>query len=102
VTYLSLKGLNLGTSKAGSYGHQPLHAIDAVFQSIEEATMEDIHHSAVTKYRQRQFTSILVDRPGVPVTIVIDQAILDALEHYPFSSIQELARPTCISTTTVH
>jgi hypothetical protein len=33
--------------------------------------------------------------------IVIDQAILDALEHYPFSSIQELARLTYIPTTTV-
>jgi hypothetical protein len=36
------------------------------------------------------------------VTIVIDQAILDALEHDPFSSLQELARLTCIPTTTVH
>jgi hypothetical protein len=59
--------------------------------------------SAVTKYRrQRQFTSTLVDCPGEPATIVIDQAILDALEHYPFSSIRELARLTCIPTTTVH
>jgi hypothetical protein len=35
-------------------------------------------------------------------TIVIDQAILDALESYPFSSIRELAYLTCIPTTTVH
>jgi hypothetical protein len=34
--------------------------------------------------------------------IVIDQAILDALEHYPFSSLQELVGFTCIPTTTVH
>jgi hypothetical protein len=35
-------------------------------------------------------------------TIVIDQAILDAINHYPFSSIWELARLTCIPTTTIH
>jgi DNA-binding IclR family transcriptional regulator len=34
--------------------------------------------------------------------IVIDQAILDAIEQYLFSSIQELVRLTCIPTTTVH
>jgi DNA-binding IclR family transcriptional regulator len=34
--------------------------------------------------------------------IVINQAILDALEQYPFSSIQELARFICIPTKTVH
>jgi hypothetical protein len=28
--------------------------------------------------------------------MVIDQTILDALEHYPFSYIRELARPICI------
>jgi hypothetical protein len=45
---------------------------------------------------QRQFTYILVDRSEKPATIVIDQTILDTLEYYPFSSIQELNRFTCI------
>jgi hypothetical protein len=60
--------------------------------------------STITKYlRQRQFTSILVTPlPEEPATIVIDQTILDALEQYPFSYIRELARLTCIPTTTVH
>jgi hypothetical protein len=40
--------------------------------------------------------------PEVPATTVIGQAILGALEQCPFSSIQELDRPTCIPTTTVH
>jgi hypothetical protein len=40
--------------------------------------------------------------PEEPAMIVIDQAILDALQHYPFSSIQELARLTCIPITTVY
>jgi hypothetical protein len=61
-----------------------------------------IAYSTITKYlRQRRFTSILVDRPEEPATIVIDQAILDALEHYPFSSIRGLARLICIPTTSV-
>jgi hypothetical protein len=62
-----------------------------------------IASSTVTKYLcQRKFTSILIDRPQESATIVIDQVILDILEHYPFSSIWELARLTCIPTTTVH
>jgi hypothetical protein len=36
------------------------------------------------------------------MTIVVDQIILDAFEHYSFSYIRELARLTCIPTTTVH
>jgi hypothetical protein len=63
-----------------------------------------IASSTITKYlRQRQFTSILVDpAPEEPATIVIDQEILDVLERYPFSSIRELTRLTCIPTTTIH
>jgi hypothetical protein len=62
-----------------------------------------IAYSIVTKYlRQMQFASILVDPSQGPATISIDQIILDALEHYPFSSIRELAGSTCIPTTTVH
>jgi hypothetical protein len=62
-----------------------------------------IAHSTVTKcLRQRQFTIILVDRPEEPATIGIHQAILDAFEHYSFSSIRELVRLACIPTTTVH
>jgi hypothetical protein len=63
-----------------------------------------IAYSTVTKYiRQIQFTSVLVDHPPEePAMIVIDQAILDALEQYPFSFLRELARLTCISITTVH
>jgi hypothetical protein len=40
--------------------------------------------------------------PEEPSTIVIDRTILDALEHYPFSSIRELTCLTCISIPTVH
>jgi hypothetical protein len=60
--------------------------------------------STVTEYlRPRQFTSIPIDPPPKqPATIVIDQAMLDSLEQYPFSSIRELVRFICIPTTTVH
>jgi hypothetical protein len=40
--------------------------------------------------RPRQFISLLVDSPEELATSVIDQAILDALEQYPFSFIREL------------
>jgi hypothetical protein len=59
--------------------------------------------STVTKSLcERKLTSIIVDpHPEKSATIVIDQAILDALEHCPFSSIQELTRLARIPTTTV-
>jgi hypothetical protein len=40
--------------------------------------------------------------PEEPATIVIDQAILDALEQCSVSSLLGLARFTCIPTTTLH
>jgi hypothetical protein len=40
--------------------------------------------------------------PDEPPTIAIDQAILDAFEHHPFSSIRELALLSCIPTAIVH
>jgi hypothetical protein len=62
-----------------------------------------IAYSTATKYlRQKQFPSIPVNSPEEPATAVIDQAILDAFEQEPFSSIRELAKLTCIPTTTVH
>jgi hypothetical protein len=70
-------------------------AVDNELTAVHGA--DAIASSTVTKYlRQRQFTSILVDPPEEPVIIVIDQAIIDALEHCPFSSIQEPACFTCI------
>jgi hypothetical protein len=57
----------------------------------------------VIKYlRQKQFMCILVDRlPEKPAATIIDRAILDAIEHYVFSSIRELACFTCIPIATV-
>jgi hypothetical protein len=76
-------------------------AVDNEFTAVLGADV--IACSTVTKYLcQRQFTSILVDHPEEPVTVVIDQAILDARDRYPFSSIRELAHLICIPTTTIH
>jgi hypothetical protein len=81
-------------------------SVRAVYNKRTDVLGADgIAFSTVTKYlHQSQFTSILVDPPPPeePATIVIDQAIFDALKHYPFSSIQELDRLICIPTTTVH
>jgi hypothetical protein len=77
-------------------------AVDSEFTDVLGA--DAIDYSTITKYlRQRQVTSILLD-PTLEesATIIIDQAILDSLEQYAFSSIQELARLTCIPTITVH
>jgi hypothetical protein len=71
--FLALKGLSA-------------RAVDNKFVVILGA--DAIAYSTVTKYlSQRQFTSILVDLHKEPVTIVIDSAILDALEQYPLSII---------------
>jgi hypothetical protein len=40
--------------------------------------------------------------PGDSPTTIIDDAVLEALESLRFSSIQELAKLTCIPTTTVY
>jgi hypothetical protein len=84
--FLALKGLSL-------------RAVDNKLIAVLGA--DAIAYSTVTKYlRQGQFTSLLVDRPPEePATIVTDREILDALQHYPFSSIRELARFTWIPST---
>jgi DNA-binding IclR family transcriptional regulator len=57
----------------------------------------------VTNYlRQRHFPSTLREITDEPAATVIDNAILDALEKQPFSSIRELAQLTCIPRSTVH
>jgi hypothetical protein len=62
-----------------------------------------IGYSTVTNYlRQRHSPSALRETPDEPAAIVIDNAILDALERHPFSSIRELAQLTCIPRSTAH
>jgi hypothetical protein len=86
--FLALKGL----SARDVYNEFPaVHGADA------------LAYFTVARYlHHRQFSSVFVDRPEEVATIVINQAILDTFEQYPFSSIRELARFACIPTITVH
>jgi hypothetical protein len=63
--------------------------------------LDAIAYSAVTGYRrQRQFPAISPEPSDQPPTAIIDDAILEALHKQPFSSVRELAKLTCIPTTT--
>jgi hypothetical protein len=62
-----------------------------------------IAYSTLTKYRrQRKFPSVLCHPSEEHPSSVIDNAILDALEKPPFPYVHQLAKFTCIPTTTVH
>jgi hypothetical protein len=62
-----------------------------------------IASSTATKYpRQWQFPAIPCQPSEESPTTIIDDAILDALNKQPFSSIQELAKFICILTTPIH
>jgi hypothetical protein len=65
--------------------------------------LDAIAYSILTRYRrQRQFPAIFPEPSDEPPTIIIDDAILEALNKQPFSSVRELAKLTCIPTTAVH
>jgi hypothetical protein len=62
-----------------------------------------IGYSLVPKYRREtRIPPIPRDSPEKPPTTVPDDAILDALQQQPFSSVRELAKLTCIPRSTVH
>jgi hypothetical protein len=53
-----------------------------------------IDSSTITNYLpQRHFPSTLRETPDEPAETVIDNAILDAIEKQPFSSIREPSSP---------
>jgi hypothetical protein len=62
-----------------------------------------IASSTVTNYlRQSRLPSIIVDPSQEPPTTVADDAILDALQQQPFSSVRKLVKPACISPSMAH
>jgi hypothetical protein len=64
--------------------------------------LDVIGDSTVSRYlRQQQFLATSPEPSNEPRTIIIEDAILEALDKQPFSSLRELAKLTCISTTTV-
>jgi DNA-binding MarR family transcriptional regulator len=65
--------------------------------------LDAIAYSTVTKsVQQRQFPAIFPEPSDEPRTTIIDDAILETLHKQPFSSVRELAKLTCIPTTTVY
>jgi hypothetical protein len=62
-----------------------------------------IDSSTVTRYlRQRQLPVIFPEPSDEPPTTIIDDAILEALDRQPFSSVRELAKLPGIPTTRVY
>jgi hypothetical protein len=56
-----------------------------------------IAYSTVTKYLRHSRLPPIITEPLVePPTTVTDDAILDAFQRQPFSSVRELAKLTCI------
>jgi hypothetical protein len=86
--FLAMKGLS------ARYVHDELVAVlgpDAIADSTVTSSL-----------RQRQFPTISSEPCHEPLTTIIDDAILDVLDKQPFSSVRELAKLTCIPTTTVY
>jgi hypothetical protein len=66
-------------------------------QLVPVLALEAVASSTITKYlRRRHFPVIISESPDEPPLTSIDNAILDALDKQPFSSIQELAKIMCI------
>jgi hypothetical protein len=85
---LAMKGL------LARYVHNELVAV---------LSADAIASSAVTSDRQqRQFPAISSEPSDEPPTTIIDDGILDVLHKQPFPLVRELAKLTCIPTTTVH
>jgi hypothetical protein len=87
-----------------------------LFLAMKRLSARDVHNELVavlglnaTAYstvtsclRQRQFPAISSGPADEPPAAMIDDAILDALDKQPFSSVRELAKLTFIPTTTVY
>jgi hypothetical protein len=80
-----------------------LSARDVHNERVAVLGLDAIIYSTITKYlRQQHFPAISFEPPDEPPITIIGDAILDALDKQPFSSIRELVKLTCIATTTVH
>jgi hypothetical protein len=65
--------------------------------------LDAIAYSTVTRYGQeRQFPASSSQPCDEPLTIIVDGAILEALNNKPFSSVRKLAKFPWIPTTTVY
>jgi hypothetical protein len=78
-----------------------LSAREAHSQLAPVLALDVIGSSTVTRY-PRQFPVIFPEPSDELRTAIIDDAILEALDKQPFSSVRELVKLTCIPTTTVY
>jgi hypothetical protein len=82
-------------------------SLDAIHDDLVRTLGTDaVTDSTVTKYARSAKISPKKDRPSSKPPIVesipVDDAILAALADYPFSSIRQLSRRTCLPRSTVH
>jgi zona occludens toxin (predicted ATPase) len=85
VLYLRMKGMSL----------------DAIHEDLVRTLGTDaVTDSTITKYARSAMFSPKKDRPSSEPSVVesspVADAILAALGDYPFSSIRELSRRTCL------
>jgi hypothetical protein len=77
--------------------------IEVPSELVAVLCLDVIASSTVTRYlRQRRFPVISLELSDEPPTTIIDDAILEAVDKQPFSSVKELAKLTCIPTTTLY
>jgi hypothetical protein len=80
-----------------------LSARDLHNELVAVLVPDAIAYSTVTSYlRRRQFPAISSEPSHEPPMTIIDYSILDAFDKQPFSSVKELAKLTCMPTTTVY
>jgi hypothetical protein len=88
VLFLSMKGLP---------------AQDIPGELVGVLSSDAVGYSTVTKYlRETRIPPIPMETLEKSPNTVTDDAILDALQQQPFSSVSELAKLTCIPRSTVH
>jgi hypothetical protein len=93
VLYLHMRGMSLNAI------HEDLARLRVLGENA-------VAYSMVTKYvRGENFPRKNDGPPFEPMTVEpapVDQAIVTALADYPFSSVQEVSRLTCLPRSAVH
>jgi hypothetical protein len=89
------------------YLHMRGMSLDAIHDDLMRVLGENaVAYSTVMKYvRSEKFPPTNDGPPSQPMTVEpgpVDQAISTARADYPFSSVRELSRPTCLPRSTVH
>jgi hypothetical protein len=87
----------------GTIDHRPICLFLSKNEPVAVLSAEEHASSTITKYlRQGHFPAISSEPSGESLISVIDDAILDAFDKQPFSSVRELAKLKCILKTKFH